>query len=481
MAYDGSAAEERRLCREISSTGVEFCELPLSGLVGVIDVELDRTGGMSEHVAVAYDYGRRGYGDETYEADWSAVKEHVEREHPDAPWVKIGLDDPWPGEERDAATALLEWADDGLSVGEFARKYGPLYPPAARDHLASRIVNATAALRNERAGDPQTSFKALFSEYQSLSGWQGLDAEDAVETFARFCAEEFEKHADEHDAPSRRNELRVKTDLGDLVARFSGDLGVYDGICIDLEKPDGTSGQIAVVESVPESDVESGIYGSRMHTLAWDGNNEDEPSRIDVDIDGEAMQYAFRDADGSIGRPSKSAEGIDRSSFIDPKGRVVLMTFEVPGRKFPDALIFSPGTVAPFIAASGYDPATGEWSHGWYSSDPADAYFHANPEIIEESAVVWSHEDVAAALRNAGAEPTSRNVGEVLYETRNMKWWKEGAIQDGNELLAGCAAAVSKISEQSSCLDAEVRDMSAARSAGAAGSFRENAPKEPGR
>lgn len=423
-----SVSSERELCRSVSADGIRFCELPLSGLIGVINVELDRTEGVSEHVAIAYDYGRRGYSDEAYEGDWAAVKGYIEQEFPEAPWVKVGLDNPWPGDEADAPSALLAWERDGITVGEFARHYAIDYPAEKRSRLASKILDAVATYKDDRTNGPERRFQKLLEEYRSLSGWQGLSADEAISGFAQFCAEEAGK--EQASDPRTPDQLRIKTDLGDLVASFSGDPGIYDGIAIDLEKPDGTSGQIAIAEVVPESAVDDGVYRSRVHTLAYDGNAEDVSAMTEVDIDGEAMNYPPRDP---VPQPARTVpEGV-----FDPKGRIVLMTFEIPGHKFPDALVFDPASsYTPFIVAHGYDASTGEWSHGRYLSDPAHAYYIANPNILEDSATVWCIEDYAAALNDAGIEASPRNIQDLIHETQSMRGWRDRAIEDGNEHLA---------------------------------------------
>ena len=89
-------------------------------------------------------------------------------------------------------------------------------------------------------------------------------------------------------------ELRLTTEIGDLVARvYGGESGVYDGIVVDLEKPDGTSGQIALAEVVGGDAAQD--YPTRCHVFTYDGNESDVTSRTDVDINGEEMQYPPRE------------------------------------------------------------------------------------------------------------------------------------------------------------------------------------------
>lgn len=75
--------------------------------------------------------------------------------------------------------------------------------------------------------------------------------------------------------------LVVPCKAGHLVAQFTGDPGIYDGIGIDLVRPDG-----AVIQCVTVETVDTG----ELHALCWDGNEEDPVSEVKIDPDGE-MAY----------------------------------------------------------------------------------------------------------------------------------------------------------------------------------------------
>lgn len=124
---------------------------------------------------------------------------------------------------------------------------------------------------------------------------------------------------------------------------------------------------------------------------------------------------------------------------LDHKGRIILQTFEIEGNERPDALVFSPGAVQPYIVAHGYDAETGEWSHGSYYSDLGRAYDAANPEIIEDATVKWELEDVREKLEEYGVDISGRNVAEVLAGdagTRPVaKYMRENMIASGHEDL----------------------------------------------
>lgn len=83
--------------------------------------------------------------------------------------------------------------------------------------------------------------------------------------------------------------LSVETPMGTLAAHYRGDPGIYDGIEVELRKPDGTVGTVCLAEVVSGEGAEG--YPTRVHTLAFDGRDEEPASRTDLDIDGEEMDY----------------------------------------------------------------------------------------------------------------------------------------------------------------------------------------------
>lgn len=86
--------------------------------------------------------------------------------------------------------------------------------------------------------------------------------------------------------------LRVATPYGDLVARAYDDSGTYMGVVVDLEKPDGTSGQVSMTEVVAEFARDA--YPTPVHTFAWDGVREDCVAETDLHPDGPEMGYPYR-------------------------------------------------------------------------------------------------------------------------------------------------------------------------------------------
>lgn len=96
---------------------------------------------------------------------------------------------------------------------------------------------------------------------------------------------------------SEPESARVATPYGDLVARTYDDSGTYMGIIVDLEKPDGTSGQVSITEAVAEGARDA--YPTPVHTFAWDGVHEDCVASTDLDPEGPQMDYPYRSVEAS--------------------------------------------------------------------------------------------------------------------------------------------------------------------------------------
>ena len=108
-------------------------------------------------------------------------------------------------------------------------------------------------------------------------------------------------------------------------------------------------------------------------------------------------------------------------SLFDPKGNVVLEQFE-DSAYGTTAVLLRPESAAyraqtglgdPYVVAYGYDKETGEWSHGYYTSNLSYAVDRANPEILEEATIKWQREDFEAALEEKGLEPSKRNTARM--------------------------------------------------------------------
>lgn len=131
-------------------------------------------------------------------------------------------------------------------------------------------------------------------------------------------------------------------------------------------------------------------------------------------------------------------------SLFDPKGNVVLEQFE-DSAYGTTAVLLRPESAAyraqtglgdPYVVAYGYDKETGEWSHGYYTSDLSYAFDRANPEILEEATIKWQREDFEAALEEGGFKQSKKNLNALINKCFGMKGWKEVATQHGNEAIS---------------------------------------------
>lgn len=130
-------------------------------------------------------------------------------------------------------------------------------------------------------------------------------------------------------------------------------------------------------------------------------------------------------------------------SLFDPKGNVVLEQFE-DSAYGTTAVLLRPESAAyraqtglgdPYVVAYGYDKETGEWSHGYYTSNLSYAVDRANPEILEEATIKWQREDFEAALEEKGLEPSKRNMEALIQACGKMQGWKDWATVGGNETI----------------------------------------------
>ena len=114
-------------------------------------------------------------------------------------------------------------------------------------------------------------------------------------------------------------------------------------------------------------------------------------------------------------------------SLFDPKGNVVLEQFE-DSAYGTTAVLLRPESAAyraqtglgdPYVVAYGYDKETGEWSHGYYTSNLSYAVDRANPEILEEATIKWQREDFEAALgsKEYGIDQLMADLSDEAPET----------------------------------------------------------------
>ncbi len=95
-------------------------------------------------------------------------------------------------------------------------------------------------------------------------------------------------------------EARLETPVGTLRATVDG-----EAMVVDLDKPDGTSGQIAYIEATRAG--EERFYPTPLHVFTFDGDGEWAAYRTDVRPDGPAMQYEPRRAAATAVRQGEGA------------------------------------------------------------------------------------------------------------------------------------------------------------------------------
>lgn len=180
---------------------------------------------------------------------------------------------------------------------------GTLY----RCRVALEEVMAEANARGFKGGLPRRLDDALYQV--SDAGDQLALASDEQES---------ELKAETMPLPGAMKEhgLYVETPVGTLAARYEGDPGIYDGIVVELQKPDGTCGDVCIAEVV-SGEAEIG-YPTRLHTFAFNGRDESPAARTDLDIDGEEMDYpALAPARRPARHPADSLEKEAGAGGID--------------------------------------------------------------------------------------------------------------------------------------------------------------------
>lgn len=132
--------------------------------------------------------------------------------------------------------------------------------------------------------DPEAAVQRLASE----PGWAPLTQERVERAFAANYIRRLRAIGWVED------EVRVETPEGTIVAHDADGGESYPGIVVDLVKPDGTEGQVAMVEHdafVAEGDPTA---RSPLHVIAWNGVDEDPEAEVSVDPSGPEMDYAPR-------------------------------------------------------------------------------------------------------------------------------------------------------------------------------------------
>lgn len=211
----------------------------------------------------------------------------------------------------DGRTATESRQDKGLLDVVYGRdiyreiggRAGDAAEPGISEDALARLELVSAVLaRQGRADLAGWSMTNLLAAAYLASIALGADPSDRQLAAYDYAMSEIERRCE-----GQRESLALDTPIGKLVATTRGtDHDTSYSISVDLEKADGTSGQVAMVEVV-DADL-ADIYPCPLHTLCWDGADED-PTRVDCDHEGEMMRevgWAMGErlpADGRIALP----------------------------------------------------------------------------------------------------------------------------------------------------------------------------------
>lgn len=115
-----------------------------------------------------------------------------------------------------------------------------------------------------------TRLGECMEDWMGKTGWRGLSAEEAVESFVMCYEKQMER-------------LEIPCAHGTLVAGRSGDAGVYDEVAIDLKNDEGRVMQLAVIgTSTYRTD---GDGKPELHSYVWDGGSENYATAIYPDTE----------------------------------------------------------------------------------------------------------------------------------------------------------------------------------------------------
>lgn len=231
------------------------------------------------------------------------------------PWVRLCVD-----------RSLFDSRSRPTLVGEdFYRTY-----PDGDDLEATRGAPAPEADAAEavRPSDMGSYLAQCLDAFLAESVELDPESRKGVEAFCEFVASP--ACSVPHPQP---DSIRLRTPDGDLVARAQ-DFGDYRSIVVDLERPDGNSGQVCMAEWVAESERgpamefslgEDGkivahagsepLYPTPFHTFSYNGEMDDPAAAVDLNPTGAEMWYSPRsDERGEPARNVSLSESFPPSS-----------------------------------------------------------------------------------------------------------------------------------------------------------------------
>lgn len=159
--------------------------------------------------------------------------------------------------------------------------------------------------------------------------------------------------------------LEIETPIGRLVASTALSDAESQNIEVSLEKPDGTSGQVAMIEVRDVSSVDP--EGSMLHTFVWDGDDEFYTECIDCNPDGDAMRFEGYSHGLKVDHEvPEVAMGSENPARIDPLAALEAVAREVIERNYIQTGVIAPeetdAAVAAFCGKYGFNDAC--WEDG---------------------------------------------------------------------------------------------------------------------
>ena len=201
--------------------------------------------------------------------------------------------------------------------------------------------------------------------------------------------------------------LEIGTPIGRLVASTALSDTESQNIEVSLEKPDGTSGQVAMIEVRDVRGVDP--EGSMLHTFVWDGDDEFYTECIDCNPDGDAMQFEGYTHGLKVDRETpKVAMGSQSPARIDPFAALEAVAGEVIERNYVQTGVIAPeemdAAVAAFCGKCGFNDACWE--------DGLDAAYQAVVETrdLDDAASLADAARVASEARDTVVIGGSNNL-----------------------------------------------------------------------
>lgn len=144
------AQQEIYYCKKLNTDTILFAELPMSGKIDVFQISLDISDSFESYVFVAVDSGRH-YG---YKEAENVARECVKCEHPDAPWVKDGLENSKYDSLTDADLgSTIDWQPE-WPIDDFATEFSKTgNRTVTAGAIESSVFKTLGAYNREGYGD----------------------------------------------------------------------------------------------------------------------------------------------------------------------------------------------------------------------------------------------------------------------------------------------------------------------------------------